>query len=139
MRALARQVGLEFVDLADCPIDRRAVALARRESLARRYQAIPIGWEDGKLVVAMADPSNVFAVDDIRAITGAEVQTVVATAARSSETIDRFYRLDAEVDAVAQAAPDELAETTTPTLSLAEVVEDAPIVKFVNLLDHARR
>ena len=50
------------------------------ESLARRYQAIPIGWEDGRLVVAMADPSNVFAVDDIRAIAGAEVRTVVATA-----------------------------------------------------------
>ena len=103
------------------------------ESLARRYQAIPIGWDDGKLVVAMADPSNVFAVDDIRAIAGAEVHTVVATASQIIETIERFYRIDGEVDEIMQAATDE-ADDEVDLSSISEVVEDAPIVKFVNLL-----
>ncbi|MDQ1435256.1 MAG: type pilus assembly protein PilB [Actinomycetota bacterium] len=132
VRTLARQVGLEFVDLNDRTIDGSVAALVT-ESLARRYQAIPVGWEDGKLVVAMADPSNVFAVDDIRALAGAEVKTVVATASQIIETIELFFRLDGVVDEVMQAATDE-ADEETDLAGLSEVVEDAPIVKFVNLL-----
>jgi len=131
VRTLARQVGLEFVDLSERVLD-ASVANVVSESLARRYQAIPIGWEDGQLVVAMADPSNVFAVDDIRAFAGADVKTVVATATQIVETIEQFYRLDGDVDAAVQAAADEHAESDTAVI--ADALEDAPIVKFVNLL-----
>jgi type IV pilus assembly protein PilB len=132
VRTLARQVGLEFVDLADWTIDGSVASLVP-ESLARRYQAIPIGWEDGKLVVAMADPSNVFAVDDIRALAGSDVRSVVATASQILETIEQFFRVDGEVDELVAAATDEVDEDTELS-NLSEVVEDAPIVKFVNLL-----
>jgi type IV pilus assembly protein PilB len=132
VRTLARQVGLEFVDLADWTIDGSVSSLVS-EALARRYQAIPIGWEDGKLVVAMADPSNVFAVDDIRALAGADVRTVVATASQILETIERLFRVDGEVDEIMQAATDE-ADDEVDLSSISEVLEDAPIVKFVNLL-----
>jgi type IV pilus assembly protein PilB len=134
VRTLARQVGLEFVDLSERVIDASVASLVS-ESLARRYQAIPVGWDDGKLVVAMADPSNVFAVDDIRALAGAEVHTVVATASQIIETIEQFYRVDGELDET-MAAASEGANDEGPTdlASLNEVVEDAPIVKFVNLL-----
>jgi type IV pilus assembly protein PilB len=133
VRTLARQVGLEFVDLNDRAVDGSVAALVS-ESLARRYQAIPIGWEDGRLVVAMADPSNVFAVDDIRAIAGAEVRTVVATASQINETIERFYRIDSDVDAVVQAATEDADDDAVDLANVSELVEDAPIVKFVNLL-----
>ncbi len=132
VRTLARQVGLEFVDLGDWTIDGSVASLVP-ESLARRYQAIPIGWDDGKLVVAMADPSNVFAVDDIRALAGADVRSVVATASQILETIEQFFRVDGEVDELMQAATDE-ADEEADLSNLSEVVEDAPIVKFVNLL-----
>ncbi len=131
VKALAKQVGLEYFELADATIDPSAVALVS-ESIARRYQAIAVGWDDGKLIVAMADPSNVFALDDIRAITGYEVKTVVASPTELAATIDRYFRLDTEVDTIAQAAADEYAEDDLSSVS--EVVEDAPIVKFVNLL-----
>jgi type IV pilus assembly protein PilB len=133
VRTLASQVGLEFVDLNDRAVD-GSVASVVSESLARRYQAIPIGWEDGRLVVAMADPSNVFAVDDIRAIAGADVRTVVATASQINETIERFYRMDTDVDAVVQAATEDADDDATDLANVSELVEDAPIVKFVNLL-----
>jgi type IV pilus assembly protein PilB len=133
VRTLSRQVGLEFVDLADRTIDGSVASLVS-ESLARRYQAIPIGWDNGRLVVAMADPSNVFAVDDIRALAGAEVYTVVATASQIIETIEQFYRVDGEVDEIMQAATDEADDDAADLTSISEVVEDAPIVKFVNLL-----
>jgi len=130
---LARQVGLDFVDLTEHALDASVAGLIS-ESLARRYGALPIGWDDdGKLVVAMADPSNVFAVDDVRAITGADVRTVVATAGQLQDAIDRFHRLDAEVDTMAQEAADELADGDD-IANVNEIVEDAPIVKFVNLL-----
>jgi type IV pilus assembly protein PilB len=132
VRTLAKQVGLDYFDLADASIDASAVSLVS-ESIARRYQAIAVGWEDGKLVVAMADPSNVFALDDIRAITGHEVKTVVASPSELAATIDRYFRVDAEVDTVAQAAADEYSENEDLS-SVSEVLEDAPIVKFVNLL-----
>ena len=132
VRALAKQVGLEFVDLTEHPIDATIASLIP-EGLARRYQALPIAWDDDVLVVAMADPSNVLAVDDIRALTGAQVRSVVATAAQIRDAIDRFHRLDSEVDDLASQAADELGEGEDLT-NVSAVVEDAPIVKFVNLL-----
>src|SRR6266545_3450939 len=72
-KALAAQVGLDFVDLSEHQIDPLAASL-RPEQLARRYRALPVGERDGKLLVAMSDPANVFALDDIRAITNRDVQ-----------------------------------------------------------------
>src|SRR5438874_970582 len=88
MGALARQLGLEFVDLAEYPIDRGAVALLP-EAMARRLLALPITWADDRLQVALADPGNVLAIDDLRAVTGAEIQVVVATRTQLAEAIDR--------------------------------------------------
>jgi type IV pilus assembly protein PilB len=132
MGALARQLGLEFVDLAEYPIDRGAVALLP-EPMARRLLALPVTWAEDRLVVAMADPGNVLAIDDLRAVTGAEITIVVATRTQLSEAIDRFHRLDSEVDEVAQIAAEELGDDDDEAV-VREAVEDAPIVKFVNLL-----
>ncbi|HEX9256705.1 MAG TPA: type II secretion system protein GspE, partial [Actinomycetota bacterium] len=60
VRALAEQVGLEFVDLNEFPIDATSTVLLP-EALSRRYRAIPIGERDGRLLVAMSDPANVYA------------------------------------------------------------------------------
>jgi len=132
MSALAAQIGMAFVDLDNQGLDSSAVTLIS-DSLARRYQAIPIGWEDGQLVVAMADPSNVFAIDDIRTITRATVKTVMATRQSILNAIDKHHRLDAEADEITAEASSDFEDDQDLT-SLREVVEDAPIVKLVNLL-----
>ena len=133
VRALAQQVGLGFVDLDEISID-TSVTLLVPESLVRRYQAIPIQWDaQGRLVVTMADPSNVFAADDIRAMTGAEVVTVVSPPSQVQQLIDKVHRLDGEVDTMAQEAADEFADVADPS-KIDELIEDAPIVKFVNLV-----
>ena len=131
-RALALQHGLQFVDLAEYPVDRAAIGLVP-EPVARRYRALPIGWDDGRLVVAMADPTNVFALDDIHTLTGADVQAAVVAKDQLLEALDRFHRLEGEAGEVAQIAADEL--TAADELAQArDVVEDAPIVRLVNLL-----
>jgi hypothetical protein len=89
VRALAEQVGLDFVDLSEYQIDPLAATLLPGQ-LARRYRAMPIGQRDGKLLVAMSDPTNLYALDDIRAVTSREVQPVVATASDVEHAIDKF-------------------------------------------------
>jgi type IV pilus assembly protein PilB len=129
---LAARIGLEFVDLLDYSIDASAVGLIS-DSLARRFQAVPIGWEDDRLVVAMADPSNVVAIDDIRTITGAEVKTVVATRGAILEVVEKFQRMEGSAEDVSALAASEM-EADDDLSRVKEVTEDAPIVKLVNLL-----
>jgi type IV pilus assembly protein PilB len=94
--ALARQVGLDYIDLGEHQIDPAAASLVS-EQVARRYRAMPIGFEDSRLVVAMSDPSNVFALDDIRTITGMDVKPVVATAADIEAAIRKYGQFEQSV------------------------------------------
>ena len=130
--ALAEQIGLGFVDLAEASVDATAVAKVPA-AICQRYTVLPIGFEDGKLVVAMADPGNVFALDDIRQLTRMEPQPVVATREDLLAAINRFCRADGELDELSATMSDD--ERDDEELGrLTEVVEDAPIVKYVNLL-----
>lgn len=132
VRTLARQIGLEFVDLDEYAVD-ASVSGMIPESVAKRHQALPIGWEDGRLVVAMANPSDVFAIDDIRALTGADLKPVVVTSSQLSGALERLVEMDGDAGSVvAEMAAEDDEDPDLSTLS--EVVEDAPIVKFVNLL-----
>ncbi len=130
VRALAEQVGLEFVDLAEFSIDPGATTLLP-EALARRYRAIPIGERDGKLLVAMSDPANVYALDDIRTITGRDVQPVVATAADVEQAIQKYSGMDGQVEALSAAAADQADDTA---VEIEAAVEEAPIVKLVQAI-----
>ena len=131
VRALAEQVGLEFVDLTEYRIDPAATALLP-EALCRRYRALPIGEEDGKLLVAMSDPANVYALDDIRTITGRDVRPVVATANDVEQSIQKFSGMSEQVEALATEAADAL--DTEAGVTVEAAVEDAPIVKLVQAI-----
>ncbi len=130
--ALAAQIGMTFVDLTDYPVDGSAVA-AFPDAVARRYTALGIGFEDGKIVVAMADPANVIALDDIRSLTGRDVKPVVGTRADIAAAINRFHRVDSDLDDLTTTL-DAASADENDLSSVREVVDDAPIVKFVNLL-----
>jgi type IV pilus assembly protein PilB len=130
VRALAEQVGLEFVDLDEYAIDPTATTLLP-EALARRYRAIPIGERDGKLLVAMSDPANVYALDDIRTITNRDVQPLVATAADVERAIQKYAGMDGQVEALATVAAEAI-EGEDEQMEAA--LEDAPIVKLVNAI-----
>jgi type IV pilus assembly protein PilB len=131
---IAAGIGLEFVDLAEYNVDPVA-ASAIPEPLARRYQALPIAWEGRVLVVAMADPSNVLALDDIKSVAKAEVRPVVATRAGIDAAIAKHNRLDADLEEVGSLALDDIGGDDDEDLtSLQSVTEDAPIVKLANML-----
>lgn len=129
--ALASQIGMPFVDLSDMVLDGSATARVPG-AVCRRHHVIPIGIEDGSLILAMADPANVIARDDVRSLTGMEVKPVVAVRHDVAAAIDRAYRADSDLDDLTTAM--EVEEDKADLDQLHEVVEDAPIVKFVNLL-----
>src|SRR2546428_4747833 len=130
VRALAEQVGLEFVDLNEYQIDPSATTLLP-EALARRYRAIPIGDRDGKLLVAMSDPANVYALDDIRAITNRDVQPIVATASDIDQAIRKFSSMDQQVEQLATEAAQQADEDID---QMSAALEEAPIVKLVTAI-----
>ena len=124
--ALAKQLGLQFVDLSDIVVDSNAASLIP-EQVARRYRALPVGFDDSRLIVAMADPANLFALDDIRTITGMEVKPVVATAADIESAIRKYGAFDESVESMASAASEQAdEEIVVPDVSgHDEVVERA--------------
>lgn len=129
---LASHLKLEYVDLAEYPVDAAAARLVT-DSLARRYLALPIGWIEGRLIVAMADPSNVFAVDDIRTVTGAELRIAVATKNSILEAITKYHRVMGDAENVSAEAASSF-EAESDLTSVRELSEESPIVKLVNLL-----
>ncbi len=129
--ALAAQIGMRFVDLGDISVDGSAIGMVSG-AVCRRHTALPIAVEDGKLVVAMADPANVFAIDDIRSSSGMDVRPVVSTRADVMAAIDRYYRADSDLDDLTMAL--DTSDEEEDLSKVKEIVEDAPIVRFVNLL-----
>jgi type IV pilus assembly protein PilB len=130
VRALSEQVGLEFVDLTEYPVDASATGLLP-EALARRYKALPIGDRDGRLLVAMSDPANVYALDDIRAMTNRDVQPVVATASDIEQAIRKYSTMGEEVEQLASEAADRFEEDAE---DLTAALEETPIVKLVTAI-----
>ena len=138
IRAMAEEVGLEFVDLNDFPIDIKAIGTIP-EAMAKRHQLLAIGYRNEIPVIAMANPSNVFAMDDLRTVLGREIVTVVSSPRQIADYVARMYRHDKEASEAATraAASQTLQDTATEKLELTDlhaVVDDAPIVKYVNLI-----
>ena len=132
--ARAALAGLPFVELLDFAVDARAVALVPAQ-VCRRYGVLPIGFSGDYLILAMVDPGDVFAIDDVRQVARQPVKCVVAERSDLFAAIDRFHRADGELSSLSteleeQAGPGELvrAESNEPK------EDDAPIVRFVNLL-----
>jgi type IV pilus assembly protein PilB len=128
-RAIAERFGLPHADLAIYKADVAALNLIPHQA-ARRFHAAPIGFDErGGLLVAIGDPSNVIALDDIKLMTGHEIRPVVASPEDISDLIGRMSRLD---DAVAAAVEEEEEEQGATVTDIRESADDAPTIKLVN-------
>ena len=137
IRASAAEAGMEFVDLNDQPLDPEATKLIP-EALARRHRVLALSYRGDTPVIGMANPSDVFAVDDLRSLLGNDIHIVVCSQGQITEYLSRVYRHDRETTLAAQTAASQTSagdETRiTEITDLHSVVEDAPIVKYVNLI-----
>jgi type IV pilus assembly protein PilB len=126
-RVIADRFGLDYIDLSTYDIDMGAVNLIDMDAV-RRYQAVPVGFlEDGTLLLAMADPTNVLTVDDIAMLTGRRVRPASASVEDLNILITRLSRVERSVEDIVEVPPEAEAE-----LLVEEADKDAPIIKLVH-------
>lgn len=132
--AKAEVAGLSFVELAEYPVDRTAVAMVPA-ALCRRHNVLPIHATATTITLAMVEPGDVLAMDDVRAITRMHVVAVVAEKGDLLAAINRFHRADSELSDLTTAIEEEAAPSASDELAVREAdADDAPIVRFVNLI-----
>ncbi len=127
-RAVAQRFGLHHIDLTIYKTDVSALNSITPQA-ARRLNAVPVGTDENEqLLVAMSDPSNVLALDDLKLMTGNEVVPVVASPDDIAGLIGRMSRYDDAVAAAIDMGEEELAEVS----DIRESADDAPVIKLVN-------
>jgi type IV pilus assembly protein PilB len=127
-RVLAQRFGLFHADLDRFTPDVAALNLITPQA-ARRLNAVPIGFaDDGALMVAVADPSNVLALDDLKLMTGHELRPVVASPDDIQGVIGRMSRLEEAVAKAVEEGEEELPEE----IEIRESAEEGPVIKLVN-------
>src|SRR5437867_6831517 len=140
---LSRQYGVPAINLSYFEIDASVVKLIPVET-AKRYQILPLSRVGASLTIAMADPTNVFAMDDIKFMTGFNIEPVVASEAAIAQGIEKAYgeAQQEDLEQVMQSMA-ELGDTDVELqaeeeqLELADLeraADEAPIVKLVNIV-----
>ncbi len=130
-RAVAERYGLDHVDLNVYGVDMGAANLISVQA-ARRYRAVPVGYVDSEtLLLAMADPANVFAADDVKMMTGLDCRVAVAAEVDIENLISRLNSLESAVsDAVSEDEEEEELSQAAVT-EMRESADDAPVIKLV--------
>lgn len=131
--ARAEVAGLPFIELSEYPVDARAVGLVPA-ALCRRYSLLPIHATATTVTVAMVEPGNVLALDDVRALTRLMVAPMVAEQSDLLAAIDRYHRVDEELGSLTTEIAEESGSDSKEVEFAGAREDDAPIVRFVNLL-----
>jgi type IV pilus assembly protein PilB len=133
-QAVAGQMGLTFVDIGAYEIDPNAATLLAID-LARRYNVLPIAIQDQELVVAMSDPANIFAIDDLRIVTGYEIKPVVSTESDLASAIEKYASMQTDVEEMVGDVTGSLAAGPTEEDDAeADAGENSAVAKLMNLV-----
>lgn len=133
-QARAAKFGVPYVELLDYPVDRHAVALVT-PAMCRRHEVLPINVVDNRLVLAMVDPGNVVALDDIGGAARMGVDPVVVERSDLLTASARYHRADSELSNLTTTMEEKQAAPGPATIGGSDSIGgDAPIVRFVNLL-----
>lgn len=133
MWGMAQELGLEFVDLDLYSID-LALSSTLPESTARHHNVMVINQEDGISIVASANPSDVFAKDDLRTILGSNFRFVVATHSQINAYVNRAFSSNDAADMAMEVSMGIEVTTQDSPDEIGAITEEAPIVRYVNLL-----
>jgi type IV pilus assembly protein PilB len=140
---LSEQYGVPSINLRHFEIDETVINLIPSE-VSQKYLVVPVNRTGATLTIAMADPTNVFAMDDIKFMTGYNVEPVVASEIAILESIEKYYGSQHSLEL--KKVMDEIAETESEALEVLDeedeldsneletASEDAPVVKLVNII-----
>jgi len=143
---LSKQYGVPAIDLNEFEIDPEVIRLVPRE-VVEKHLIIPVNRAGASLIVAMSDPSNIFAIDDIKFLTGYNIEVVVAAEAAIRSAIEKYYGEDAMAALAEEINVDDImgefddteigvaeGEADLNVVDLEKAADDAPVVKLVNLI-----
>ncbi|MFL5356807.1 type IV-A pilus assembly ATPase PilB [Archangium sp.] len=135
---LSKQYGVPAINLKDFDIDAEIIKLVPKE-VAEKHLVIPVNRAGPSLIVAMCDPSNIYAVDDLKFLTGYNVEPVVASEISIREAIERYYaEKGPDMNALVEEMADDIEvakeEEEGNVEEMARAADDAPVVKLVNLI-----
>ena len=136
---LSKQYGVPAINLKDFDIDPDVIKLVTKE-VALKHVVLPVNRAGPALIVAMADPSNIFAQDDLKFLTGYNIEPVVASEVAIREAIEKYYaeKQQSLEDIVGEVEADEDVEVSREeeenVNEMAKAADDAPVVKLVNLI-----
>ena len=138
---LSKQYGVPSVNLSDFEVSPEVLKILPKE-VVTRHQVVPINKSGNILMIAMADPSNIYAIDDIKFITNLQVEVVVASEQAIAEAIEKYYTSEVSFDEVMMDFDvedeefeygDDVDEDIN-VLDLEKSAGEAPVVKLVNLI-----
>jgi type IV pilus assembly protein PilB len=135
---ISNQHGVPTISLSDFEIDPEVIALVP-EDVAIKHTIIPVNRAGSTLIIATADPSNIFAIDDVKFLTGYNIEVVVAAEESIRKAVGRYYDSSASLDDVIGDFDDHDFEVIgeddgVDVSELQKATEDAPVVKLVNLI-----
>lgn len=136
LATLSQQYGLTIIELDDVSIDDATLSLVP-QNLAVKHGLVPIVKKENALTVAMADPSNITALNDIKFITGLDIQVVLTSETKLRAKLDKIYEKNVSYDTIMSDFDEQDVEVvdTSDNVDIAELekaTEDAPVVKLVN-------
>lgn len=135
---LSKQYGVPSVNLADYEIEPAVIKIIPPE-VVQKYQLLPVNRAGATLIIAVSDPSNLFAIEDIKFMTGYNIEMVVASERDIKASIDKYYDQSASLaDVMSDLDVEDLEivgdEEQIDVGSLERATEDAPVVKMVNAI-----
>ena len=135
---LSKQYGVPAINLAEFDIDNEVVALVPKE-VAQRHRVVPVNRAGSSLIIAIADPANILALDDLKFVTGYNIEVVVASEQSITQAIERYYerqQQEMDLDQVMNEIQDQVEvggnETEVNLVDLERAADDAPVVKLCN-------
>lgn len=130
IEVLEFQLGIPHVNLSHQEIDPKLIHIISEE-MARRYQVFPLKKRGNKLIVAMSDPLDYFAIDDLRLSTGFQIEPVIAKKEELKLAINRYYGMQQSIDQMMEGLPED--ETELALLE-AQQTDDSPVANMLNQL-----
>ncbi|NQT90190.1 MAG: type II secretion system ATPase GspE [Candidatus Omnitrophica bacterium] len=130
---LSDRLGIPFMDLSDYVVDTSVINLVP-EAVAERYKLIPIFKIGQTLTIAMANPQDINAIDQVRLKSKCEIEPVLATETDIRNAIDQYYGVTGSVEEVIKQIDASKKAAKGKKVSEADLAEDAPVIKLVNLI-----
>ena len=134
---LSSQYGIPSINLEEVEIPKDVINLVPYD-VAKRHKLIPISREGQTLIVAVSDPSNIYALDDVKFLTGLEVEEVVAPESSIMKALEKYYETETDYEKMMAELEEDIDvvrdEDKVDVAELAKASEDAPVVKLVNMI-----